>query len=121
MWSEQMKKGRETRPFFMGRPHCTLLRAVWCRSLQTTEDLAGYGDRLVDLLVAVRGADEAGFVQRRRDVDTAVQQAVEQHVELRGLALHHLRIVLRQLRQQEEAEHAALAVGAESHPFGRGG
>ena len=38
-----------------------------------------------------------------------MEKAVEQH----AVGLHHLRVVLRQLRQEEKAEHPALAVGAE--------
>ena len=71
--------------------------------------------RLGDVGFGVGSADKTGFVQSGRDVDTAIQQAVEQLVELGAVAGHDLGVVLRQLGQQEETKHAALAVGAEGH------
>jgi hypothetical protein len=38
-----------------------------------------------------------------------------------AIGLHDGGVVLRQRGQQEEAEHAAFAVGAEGHAFGGGG
>jgi hypothetical protein len=43
---------------------------------------------------------------------------VEQGVETRAVGGHDLGIVLRQFVEQEEAEHAALAVAAQRHAFG---
>jgi hypothetical protein len=69
----------------------------------------------------VRGADEAGFVQRRRQVHAAVQHAVEEAVEALLVGGHHRAVVLRQRVGEEEAEHAAFAVATSGTPAARGG
>ena len=58
-------------------------------------------------------AYKSGFIQRRRNVDAPIQQAMEQAVETGAVGLHDLAVVLRQGVQQKEPEHAALAVGTE--------
>src|SRR4051812_38806461 len=74
-----------------------------------------------DVGFRMRAAYKPRFVKRGGDVDPAVQEAVEQAIEARRIALHHLPVVLREFGQQEETEHAAFAVGAERHPVFRGG
>ena len=92
------------------------------RSLaQQLEHVPRSRNGVFDVLRRVRRAHEPGFIQRRRDVHTAVQQTVEQGVEARAVGGHDLGVVLRQFIEQEEAEHAALAVATQRHAFGRRG
>ena len=58
-----------------------------------------------DVGLAVGRAHKAGFIQGRRDVDTAVEQAVKEFVEFRAVAGHDGGVVLRQFWHQEEAEN----------------
>ena len=60
----------------------------------------------------MRGADKTCLVQRRGEIHTAIEHAVVEAVKQCAVGLHHLGIVLRQLRQEEKAKHPALAIGA---------
>ena len=48
---------------------------------RSAQRFAGRLQRAGDVFGAVRRADEAGFVHRRREVDAAVQHGVEEAVE----------------------------------------
>ena len=74
------------------------------------EDFAccSHGGR--NIFVRVRGTYEAGFIERRGNVDAPIKQPVEELVEAARIAFHDLGVVLGQLRQQEKSEHATLAI-----------
>src|SRR5437763_3424597 len=59
------------------------------------EALSGGGDRHCDVVVAVCGADEAGLVERRCQIDAALEHRVEEAVEALLVGRHHLCVVLR--------------------------
>jgi hypothetical protein len=78
--------------------------------LQCGEGGAGGLQRVFDLGRAVGGTDEAGLVERRREVDAAVQHRVEEAVEALLVDRDGAGVVVRQHVGEEEAEQAALAV-----------
>ena len=68
----------------------------------------------VDLRVAMSGADEARLEGRGREVDAGLEHGVEEAPEAGRVARHDAAVVgHRAVRGEEEAEHAADAVGRE--------
>ena len=64
-----------------------------CRGLQRLEHRPRCFHRAVDVVLAVCGAHEAGFVQRRGEVFAALEHAVVELVEAGLVGGHHLRVV----------------------------
>ncbi len=81
----------------------------------------GHLQRGLDHRIVVRRGDETRFVHARRQVHAAVEHGVEKALENLNIGCGHIGIVARQLGGEIKTEHAAFAVGAESHTVPCGG
>ncbi len=83
---------------------------------QAGEALCSCRHGLFDIFSGVRAGYEARLVGGRRQVNTRVQHFMEELVECRGVAGHHLGVVLDLwFCREEAAEHRARVVGGEGH------
>src|SRR5574337_1285741 len=70
-------------------------------------------ERQGNVAIGMCGRHETCFECRGREIDAALQHAMEEAVELRRVRCSGLRVAGHLLAAEEQAEHAAYAVGAE--------